>query len=76
MQYNAISWRKNMKPCSQPVRYGKPCMTNLPPKLGRQIIQEILSSKPFDDTKLKAQNQRLLARLSKRIAQMEQDKAQ
>lgn len=29
---------------AQNTRYGKPCMTNLPPELGRQIFSEILNA--------------------------------
>lgn len=61
-----------MKPTTKPIRYGKPCMTNLPPKLGRQIFREILSSEPFDDSKLQASNRRLLKRIAKRLEAMGQ----
>ena len=29
---------------SRNTRFGKPCMTNLPPELGRQIFDEILNT--------------------------------
>ena len=57
---------------SKPIRYGKPCMTNLPPELGTQIFRAILAMKPCDEKKMQAANRRMLARLAKRIAQMEQ----
>jgi hypothetical protein len=53
---------------SKPIRYGKPCMTNLPPRLGRQIFREILSAKPVDNSQLEEENRRVLARLSARIS--------
>ncbi len=37
------------------IRYGKPCMTNLPPKLGRMIFNEIMNPPPFDYTELDRQ---------------------
>ena len=49
------------------IRYGRPCMTNLPPRLGRQIFKEILSAKPFDDTKLRMENQKLISKLAKQL---------
>ncbi len=52
------------------IRYGKPCMTNLPPKLGRMIFNEILNAPPFDDSKLRAKNKRLISTLAKRIDAM------
>ncbi len=50
---------------SKPVRYGKPCMTNLPPKLGRRIFETIRNSKPFDFTRLDRQCARIERRFSK-----------
>lgn len=61
-----------MKPTSKPIRYGKPCMTNLPPRLGRQIFREILAMEPCDEKKLQALNRRMLTRLAKRIEQLKQ----
>ena len=52
------------------IRYGRPCMTNLPPKLGRMIFDEILNAPPFDDSKLRAKNRRLISKLAKRIHAM------
>ena len=52
---------------SNNIRYGKPCMTNLPPRLGRQIFTEILTAKPFDDSKLLTRNKRLIAKLAAQI---------
>ena len=42
-------------------------MTDLPPRLGRQIFTEIMTAKPFDDSVLLAQNKRLIAKLVARI---------
>ena len=41
-----------MRKQAKPIRYGKPCMTNLPPELGRMIIDAIRNPPPFDRTKL------------------------
>ena len=65
-----------MKTPAKPIRYGKPCMAGLPSELGRQIFREILSTPPFDDHKLQASNRRILARLAKRMEQMEEDNRQ
>lgn len=55
---------------AQNVRYGKPCMTNLPPELGRQIISEILNTPRPDqsilDAKAKAVKEELRKQLEKR----------
>ncbi|MBQ7650687.1 MAG: hypothetical protein IJS15_06985 [Victivallales bacterium] len=56
---------------SNNIRYGKPCMTDLPPRLGRQIFTEIMTAKPFDDSVLLAQNKRLIAKLVARIKKNE-----
>ena len=64
-----------MRNQSRYIRYGKPCMTNLPPKLGRQIISEILAAKPFDNSKLEAENHRVLERLSARIDEMKRNES-
>ena len=55
---------------TKPIRYGKPCMTNLPPRLGRQIIREILFAKPSDNSSLEEDNRRVLAKLAVRIEKM------
>ena len=55
---------------TKPIRYGKPCMTNLPPRLGRQIIREILFAKPSDNSSLEDDNRRVLAKLAARIEKM------
>ena len=49
---------------AKPIRYGKPCITNLPAKLGRQIFEQILHAPPFDDTQLKKD----CARINRRLA--------
>ena len=56
---------------SKIIRYGKPCMTNLPPRLGRQIFTEILSAKPFDNSKLLAKNKRLVKKLTAQIKRID-----
>ena len=53
----------------RPIRYGKPCMTNLPPKLGRMIFDAIMHTPPFDSTKLN----RECARAERRLAQIAED---
>ena len=32
------------------VKFGKPCMSALPPRLGRRIIKEIMTAPPVDYT--------------------------
>ena len=54
----------------RPIRYGKPCRTDLPPELGRMIIDAILNPPPADHTKLKresARAERRLARIAEEI---------
>jgi len=46
-------------------RYGKPCMTNLPPDLGKSIFKHILNTPPVDDEKMKAESARLTAEMLK-----------
>jgi len=46
-------------------RYGRPCMTNLPPDLGRAIFKHILNTPPVDDEKMKAESARLVAEMLK-----------
>ncbi len=41
------------------VRYGKPCMTNLPPELGRAIIKQMLNSPKPDEDALEARVRKL-----------------
>ena len=60
---------------TKPIRYGKPCMTNLPPKLGRQIIREILFAKPSDISSLEEENRRVLSKLAVRIEKMKRQTA-
>jgi hypothetical protein len=60
----------------KPIRYGKPCMTNLPPKLGRQIIRETLFAKPSDNSSLEEENRRVLAKLAVRIEKMKRQTMQ
>ena len=63
-----------MKPQAKPIRYGKPCMTNLPPKLGRRIFDTIIHTPPFDFTQLDKQCACLenrLAKLAKKVVDNE-----
>ena len=53
------------------VRYGKPCMSALPPRLGRIIIREIMSAPPFDHSNLDAE----CKRINRRLAQIKPIKA-
>ncbi len=55
---------------SRPIRYGKPCMTNLPPKLGRRIFKAILNTPPFDYTELDRQCARLERQFAKIAAEI------
>ncbi|MBQ1537621.1 MAG: hypothetical protein IIZ73_04795 [Ruminococcus sp.] len=49
------------------VRYGKPCMTNLPPELGRQIINEIMNSPRPDAKVLHEKSQKAMEELRKKM---------
>ena len=42
------------------IRYGKPCMTNLPPDLGMEIFTQIMNSPRPDLEKMRAESARLL----------------
>ena len=44
-------------------KYGRPCMTDLPPELGRAIITQMLNTPPVDDEKMKTEANRLLANI-------------
>ena len=50
---------------SKTIRYGKPCMTNLPPELGRRIFDYILHAPSFDYTQLKRDCARINRQLAK-----------
>ena len=39
----------------KPKRYGKPNIADLPPELGRMVIEAIRNSQPFDFSKLDAE---------------------
>ena len=49
----------------RPIRYGKPCMTNLPPDLGMEIFTQIMKSPRPDREKRRAESKRLLAQMLK-----------
>ncbi len=44
----------------RPIRYGKPCMTNLPPELGVAIFKQIMNSPRPDVEKMEAECDRLI----------------
>ncbi|MBQ7068814.1 MAG: DUF4160 domain-containing protein [Synergistaceae bacterium] len=46
-------------------KYGRPCMTDLPPELGRAIITQMLNTPPVDWEKMKAESARLSAEFLK-----------
>ena len=60
-------------PRTKPKRYGKPCMTNLPPELGRSIINTIMNTPPPDLTKLKRKAAQAEHRLSQIAAELERN---
>ena len=55
---------------AKPIRYGKPCMTSLPPRLGRMIIDAILNPPPFDSTKLNRDCEKVERKLAKIAAEV------
>ena len=55
------------------IRYGKPCMTNLPADLGRKIFDEILSSPLPDLSKIKIENEILVKNM---VAERDREDAQ
>jgi hypothetical protein len=42
------------------IRYGKPCLTNLPEDLGKAIFKKILATPAPDRAKMKAESEALL----------------
>ena len=44
----------------RPTRYRKPCMTNLPPDLGRAIFEQIRNTPAPDVEKMQAESARLV----------------
>ncbi len=64
-----------MKKQAKPIRYGKPCMTDLPPDLGRMIIDAIRNPPPFDRTKLEQECARAERRLSRIAAEIKRNAA-
>ncbi|MBQ9367486.1 MAG: hypothetical protein IJT83_06875 [Victivallales bacterium] len=59
----------------KPIRYGRPCMTDLPPGLGRMIIHTIMTSPPADLTILKRETARAERRLNEIAKEYERDAA-
>ena len=54
----------------KPISYGKPCLTDLPPELGRMVIDAIVHSEPSDHTQLKRDCKRInrqLARIGAKV---------
>ncbi len=49
----------------RPIRYWKPNMAALPPRLGRLIIREIMTPRKFDYSKLDAECERVERELAK-----------
>ncbi len=64
-----------MRKQAKPIRYGKPCMTNLPPELGRMIIDAIRNPPPFDRTKLERECARAERCLKQIIAEIDSNEA-
>lgn len=52
---------------AQNVRYGKPCMTDLPPELGRRIISEIMSTPRPDPSILEEKTRAAKEELRKQL---------
>lgn len=50
---------------AETIRYGKPCMTNLPPELGARIFKQILNSPVPDREKMRAESRRLVEEIVK-----------
>ncbi|MBQ9367988.1 MAG: hypothetical protein IJT83_09425 [Victivallales bacterium] len=59
----------------KPIRYGKPCMTDLPPELGRMIFEAIMNHPLADHTKLEREAARAERRLEKIIAEIDHNEA-
>ena len=49
----------------KPTSYGKPCLTDLPPELGRMVIDAIIHSEPSDHTQLKKDCKRINRQLAR-----------
>ena len=64
-----------MRNKTRPIRYGIPCMTDLPPGLGRRIIRTIMTSPPADHTKLKREAARAERRMKEIIAEIDRNEA-
>ena len=52
---------------SENVRYWKPCMTNLPPDLGKAIFKQILSTPAPDLAKMQERSNRIMAEIQKEL---------
>ena len=62
-----------MKPHTRPKRYGRPCMTDLPPDLGRSIIETIINTPPPDRTIMEREAARAERRLAKIAAEIKRN---
>ena len=60
---------ETMRRQRKPIRYGKPCMTDLPPELGRMIFDAIMNPPPADHTIL----EREAARAERRLAEIAEE---
>ena len=52
--------KKGAAKMERQIRYGKPCMTNLPPDLGVEIFKQIMNSPRPDREKMRAESARLV----------------
>ena len=59
----------------RPIRYGKPCMTDLPPELGRMIFEAIMNPPPADHTILEQEAARAERRLKEIEAEIDRSEA-
>ncbi len=57
---------------AESTRYAKPCMTNLPPELGRAIFKQMLNSPKPDEDEIEAKVRKLEKQM---IAARERDNA-
>ena len=64
-----------MKLTSKITRYGKPCMTNLPPELGQSIFHTIMTAPPADRTVLKRETTRAKRRIRQIVAEIDRNEA-
>lgn len=58
---------------AQNTRYGKPSMTDLPPELGRQIINEIMHAPRPDTLTIQKKNLEIMEELRRKLEKMKYD---